>query len=477
MASKVNVIYTDLNTSAKNLETISDSITDVINNITSIENAIDECGGKHDNCFSETINLLNNLKSSFLNHREAIDFLKSQCISASNAFQNQEGNVAAASNAMLTVINRANMMLGKSANLNADDVDINVFNNSSSAKKANIKLEKVTAADTSKTWKTVFTDKNGHFKVNSDISKYAYSTVATVGDDDDIYQQTGTTSSTGSTAIEPKSGAQPKEQGENKNTDKKDDNSKQESTDDKQTGTNKSETTTENTDTNKTTTNDDIKNLIEEKKSLIEKPQEKFITQTNNSDNINNVNKQNSQPADTPVQVHIGGGYSKDNSNQNNGYVPTTTQTPQTQEQPTVAPPQETTTQTPQTPIKDSTTSPIDDVVKSNKYTKIPTSSTPITTQPTNKSKGTSSVIPIAAGLTAAAAAGIGAKAYMDHKKNNESEEDDDINAEEWSDEYNTSTDDEQQTEYLEEDNNYSYEEEPEEKYGARSNEELADLQ
>ena len=132
----------------------------------------------------------------------------------------------------------------------------------------------------------------------------------------------------------------------------------------------------------------------------------------------------------------------------------------------------------------------IDDIVKGSKYTKIPTSQTPITQK---NSGGLGSVIPIAAGLSAAAAAGIGAKAYLDHKKNNENDdadeefnvEDDNFETEEWNgDENNIEIDyddssDTQTEQYLDDDEEdfNSYESEPEEKYGARTNEELADLQ
>ena len=121
----------------------------------------------------------------------------------------------------------------------------------------------------------------------------------------------------------------------------------------------------------------------------------------------------------------------------------------------------------------------IDEIVKGSKYTKIPSSSKPITTT-TSTGSGSSSVIPIAAGLSAAAAAGIGAKAYMDRKKNNDfDDEDDDFETEEWSGD-DDSTDieyDETSDTQLDSDDDYSYQAEPEEKYGARSNEELADLQ
>ena len=124
----------------------------------------------------------------------------------------------------------------------------------------------------------------------------------------------------------------------------------------------------------------------------------------------------------------------------------------------------------------------IDEIIKGNKYTKIPTATTPITTK---KSGGGSSVIPIAAGLSAAAAAGIGAKAYMDKKKNSE-EDYDDEDVEEWSEEDTLDLTDESddyesyndpEEEYLSEDDEFGYQTEEVEKYGARTNDELADVQ
>ena len=159
------------------------------------------------------------------------------------------------------------------------------------------------------------------------------------------------------------------------------------------------------------------------------------------------------QPQPTPMQPqqpsHQGGGYSSQ------GYVADT------------AAPAEPSQPTP--PIKDSGLSSIDNIVKGGTKTKIPVNSTPITK--TSSGSGASAVIPIAAGLSAAAAAGIGAKVYMDRKKNNETGEDDDWSTSDDSIdvEYNESSD----GQYLEDDD-YSYNES---KYDARSNQELADLQ
>lgn len=132
--------------------------------------------------------------------------------------------------------------------------------------------------------------------------------------------------------------------------------------------------------------------------------------------------------------------------------------------------------------ITEGTTS-IEDVIKGSKVTKIPTSPSPVTT--TSSNSGSSAVIPIAAGLSAAAAAGIGAKAYMDRKHNNDNGEDDEdeFDTDEWSGDDSIDIQYDEDTangeNYLDDDDDYSYQatSNNEEKYDARSSEELADLQ
>ena len=117
------------------------------------------------------------------------------------------------------------------------------------------------------------------------------------------------------------------------------------------------------------------------------------------------------------------------------------------------------------------------DVIKEgNSYT-LPTSTK--TVQPTTPttSKG-NSAIPVLAGLAAAAAAGIGAKAYIDRKKNrNNDESSEEFKAEDWSgnNEINIEYQEPKTTEAETLDDDYDFEEP--EKYGARSNQELEDLQ
>ena len=125
--------------------------------------------------------------------------------------------------------------------------------------------------------------------------------------------------------------------------------------------------------------------------------------------------------------------------------------------------------------LLDGTEDSIDDIIKKgSNYTKIPSSSTAIK----SKSSSGSAIIPIAAGLTAAAAAGIGAKAYLDRKNNNDVG-DDEVYGDEWDGDenleidYGTSGEDQ----YLDDDE-YGYQAtENTESYSARTNDELADIQ
>ena len=106
--------------------------------------------------------------------------------------------------------------------------------------------------------------------------------------------------------------------------------------------------------------------------------------------------------------------------------------------------------------------------------TRIPISNTPIK----SSSSSGSAVIPVVAGLSAAAAAGIGAKSYIDGRKNNDNDEDD-FETEEWTGEDNLDmdyNDNIEENEYLNETSDFGISE-TQEKYGARTNDELADLQ
>ena len=120
----------------------------------------------------------------------------------------------------------------------------------------------------------------------------------------------------------------------------------------------------------------------------------------------------------------------------------------------------------------------VDLIQSGDKLTQIPDSNDPVQ----KTSNGVSAVIPIAAGLSAAAAAGIGAKIFMDKKNNSDNGEDDDFESDDWSDEGQLEIDYDDNAgsiadQYLNDEDDYGYHASSEEKYGARNNEELADLQ
>ena len=125
--------------------------------------------------------------------------------------------------------------------------------------------------------------------------------------------------------------------------------------------------------------------------------------------------------------------------------------------------------------------SALDDIINTSKYTKVPTSTIPSNTQ--NKSK--SSIIPIAAGLTVAAAAGLGAKAYLDHKNNNDMDDEDEeyeenFDSDDWYED-DSEGEDTVEVQYNDEkqqdDSDQEYYQDYESTYSAKSHDELADLE
>ncbi|MBQ6497429.1 MAG: hypothetical protein IJI58_01790 [Bacilli bacterium] len=190
----------------------------------------------------------------------------------------------------------------------------------------------------------------------------------------------------------------------------------------------------------------------------------------NNENTQNNTEGNNNTSNQDPVVIHTGGGTSE-----GDGYVPAysgDSYEPVVEPEPEPEPVVE-----PEEPTEDpEVLEPDDPIIESDpEINKIPVS--PDTD--TNKKSG-SSVIPIAAGLSAAAAAGLGAKAYMDHKRNNSDEEDDEFEADSWdeneevNDYYAGSSD----SDTFDDDDEYlAHEPIVTEKYDARTNDELADLQ
>ena len=120
-----------------------------------------------------------------------------------------------------------------------------------------------------------------------------------------------------------------------------------------------------------------------------------------------------------------------------------------------------------------------EDVIKPGNTYKLPTSSKMSQPTSTTDSKG-NSAIPVLAGLAAAAAAGVGAKAYIDRKNNRDNEEGDEFKAEDWSGNNEVNIEYQEPVGDTAESLDYDdtgYEEEVPEKYGARTQDDMENLQ
>ena len=182
-------------------------------------------------------------------------------------------------------------------------------------------------------------------------------------------------------------------------------------------------------------------------------------------------------------QVHTGGGYSSSGGYTGTGDYNPDTSTATSNATPATPGTHETVTPGNTSKLTDEELASIKNVIDNSKThtTTIPKSNTPINSN-TKSGGGGSSVIPIAAGLTAAAAAGLGAKAYLDRKNNNDNGSSDEINTDEWTGDesvdikYDDSSDNQEAT--LDADDDYTYQSSDEnEKYDAKANNELTDLQ
>lgn len=188
----------------------------------------------------------------------------------------------------------------------------------------------------------------------------------------------------------------------------------------------------------------------------------------NNSNNIGNQtpgnnNNNNNNQGQSSVQIPQGGG-------EYNDKVDTEIETTP-EEQPTEPPSDEYFEE------ENLAGSFADLITGDNEYVEIPTSSTPITTTTENSSK--KSIIPVIAGLGAAAVAGIGTKAYLDKKEENENNKVD-METDEWESDgeqvdfdYNNENISVIEKDYLEPTDEYAYQEESIESYRAVNSSEL----
>ena len=525
----INVIYDDLYNSAKALDKVIEYIESAKKQLETIKKSTEELDAKHD-CFSRTSTELNDLEIAFENYNTEVGFLKSQCTNAANAFKDAEGENAKLTDAMKGVISDAAIMLGDDSLKN--NPEINAFKNREEFEKSNTKLP-IGPVKTSETRNNTFVDNDNdkYVEVNGDISKDAStiidpdekskeedkntdtssdSTPAGNNDNSEGDNYTGGSSSGGSSSGGHHSGGDSPNYTPTytpTNTDKSSTTNNTPTDTTKTNPTDTQKTTPTNTDQSNTTdpvsnvnldennqaTNSDsnttdssTSNTNETEETITDStPSNTDTTNTNNSSNFNNTQQPNQNISDysqldangenssavsgfqptenqdtsvTPSYNYTGGSYSEDTGytpvNEENGLENMTS----------------TDLETP--PVEEANNS-IDDIIKKGKYTKIPTSSVPI--QPQTKSTG-NAVIPIAAGISAAAAAGIGAKAYMDHKNNSVS--DDDIDTEDWSEDDSLLEIDENDSDNKEElssADEYTYQQETE-KYSTRDTSEITEI-
>ena len=229
-----------------------------------------------------------------------------------------------------------------------------------------------------------------------------------------------------------------------------------------------SPTTSSPKTTSPTTTSPETTSPTTSTPSTSQTPSSTILTPKNNSN------------SSSSEQVHTGGGYSSSSGYTGTGDYnsDTSNATPSTPSTPETMAPGNT------SKLSDEELTSIKNVIDNSKIhtTTIPKSNTPISSD-TKSGGGGSSVIPISAGLTAAAAAGLGAKAYLDRKNNNDNGSSDEINTDEWTGDesvdikYDDSSDN-QEGNTLDADDDYSYQPAEEtEKYDAKANNELMDLQ
>ena len=497
----INVIYEDLYNTTKALDKVIDYIESAKSQLDTIKKTIDELDSNH-KCFSITSNEINSIERDFENYSTEVSFLKKQCNNAANAFKNAEGENVKLTDAMKGVISDAAIMIGDETL--KDNPEINVFKNRDAFTKSGKTLETTPGVDTSETWNNTFVDENNDklVEINADISSDA-STI--LDSEEKTEKDTETDTSSNSTSdYNDYSGGDNGSRGHNSDGGSASYSptyTPTNSTTTSTTPTNTNQAITTPTNTSQTNTADSISDV-----NIVDKNQKTNTTPTtndssksnadttasNNSSNINNPQQANPTPSDysqldankanssevsgfqptgnqnetysstTPTYNYVGGSYSEDtgyiSSNEENGLEEMINKDLETPDD---------------SPLIDDAGDSIEDIIQRGRTTKIPTSSVPI--QPTVKSTG-NSVIPIAAGLSAAAAAGIGAKAYIDHKNNSISN--DDIDTEDWSEDdsllevedNNSNTNEELSTE-----DEYSYQQSTE-KYSTRDTSEITEI-
>ena len=487
--AKVTVAYADLEETSTAMTTLNDYVKEVHKEITELKTSVEEISAKHDNCFNDVINALDDLEHAFRNYYNEVEFLAEQCKKAADAFKNAETDAEADANKltedMKTVIGNLATMLGLDADSgwNVDDITMDDVEVKSTRTDITTPIDKSTAAQRSETWNNVFEDEdaNGIYdKINGQTVSESESIID--GDDDKKEEEDANKEDTNSDTNggnpsydddRSSSGGNPVQYRRKEVTKVEEEKQKEEKKkEDPIKETDPKEEEKKEEEPKKEDPKEEEKKEEEPKE---ETPKEEPKEETPKEETPKETPKEETPKEETKVTYHTGGGYSDEG-----GYTPaapanntegTLTENLAESENTTEGVPVD---EDQEIEIADDIE---DNIVTSDEVTKIPVSNDPISTKET---KGGSSVIPIAAGLSAAAAAGLGAKAYMDHKKNNSDDDGEEFESEDWNGDESTDIeyeDSKPKEEYLDDDDYVASEEPVTEKYGARNNEELADLQ
>ena len=492
--ARVTVAYDDLDATSTAMTTLNEYVKEVHTEITEIKTAFEEQNSKHDSCFNDVINALDDLEHAFRNYYNEVDFLASQCKKASEAFKTAEGESADASKELTAGMKEVLGSLAAMAGLtdaeggwNVDDITMDDIEAKSTRTDIETQIAKSTATQRSETWSRVFEDEddNGVYdKINGSTVSESESIIGDDKDQDKDKDSTQDDQTTDDTNYDNDNGGGG---GGGGNSHRDTQYRIRESSDEEQKKLEEEkkkdpieETEPKEEEKKEEQKEEEQKEETPQEEQKEETPQEEQKEETPQEETPKEEPKQET-PQETPkeetVTYHTGGGYSGDG-----GYTPAAA--PENTTEGTLADSlaesENTTEGVPmdeEVPDDDIIGDMEDNIVKSDEVTKIPVSNDPISTKET---KGGSSVIPIAAGLSAAAAAGLGAKAYMDHKRNNSDEDDEEFESEDWNGDESTDIDygdSAQKEEYLDDDDYVASEVPVTEKYGARNNEELADLQ
>lgn len=528
--AQVTVVYDDLKSTSTNLVSVGEYVDKAIKQLEFISGKLETAMSHHGNVFSQTEYALLDMEKAFGNYKEVVGFMKKQCDDAYEAFSNAEDQASSDAKKLTEkqqkVVASAAAMLGLKS-FDAKNAEADIYGGRAELPE-NKKFDKSTLGQRTKTWQNVFeetedgdnrtnaiesnygtsllddsddkskdtsTDTDGDTKTNSD-SETETETNSTDNSGSEDYSSSsgggggyssgggGGGSSSGGTQrrVSPKTSdydfdgsnkkaeeARKSAENQNKNKQATPEKTTEEKIDEVDVDNKK--TDTENKEGTSTPDNKDSSTTPESTDAKTDNnPQSDITTPPSETESV----KLQPAPAPAPAQTTGGSysgnqGYSSSSGDYSGNYAEAAPATSEDYNSTEGAP-------VPEEDGVETDISSIEDVVKSNDYTKIPSSTEPLTSS--SSKSGGSSVIPIAAGLSAAAAAGIGAKAYMDRKRNNADE--DDFESEEWTGDESMDIEYEDQSakeEYLDDSDDYGYQDAVTEKYGARNNEELADLQ